>query len=61
MKKDELLALLIRESKLPPAEAADELDRLLSRIVQKLKKDQRVEMPGLGVVKTGRSPLRRRG
>ena len=53
MKKRELARRLARGSGMSPAEAADELDRMVHRIVSGLRKGQSVPLPGLGKFKPG--------
>jgi nucleoid DNA-binding protein len=55
MKKNELATLLARENKIPESTAADELDRAVHDILRRLRKGQRVSVPGLGVFKPGKT------
>jgi nucleoid DNA-binding protein len=48
MKKLELARRLARHSGLSPAEAADQLDREVHRILARLRKGLAVPLPGLG-------------
>lgn len=54
MRKQELAKRLARRSGVTPAEAADELDRMVHRIVAGLRRGERVALPGLGMFKPGR-------
>jgi len=48
MKKSELADRLAKQAGVSPAEAADQLDHVVSRIISNLKKGQPAELPGLG-------------
>jgi nucleoid DNA-binding protein len=48
MKKAELAARLAREAGVSQAEAADQLQHLVSRIISNLKKGETARLPGLG-------------
>ena len=48
MKKSELARRLARRKGVSPAEAADELDRVVHQILAKLRKGQAAPLPGLG-------------
>jgi nucleoid DNA-binding protein len=56
MKQEELARELAREARLPAAVAQERIDELVHRIVRKLRRGQRVELPGVGklVMRTGR-------
>jgi nucleoid DNA-binding protein len=54
MKKQELARRLARRSGVSPAEAADELDRMVHRILTRLRKGQPAPLPGLGTFRPGR-------
>ncbi len=54
MRKQELARRLARRSGVTPAEAADELDRVVHRIVSRLRRGERAELPGLGMFRPGR-------
>ncbi len=56
MKKRDLAARLARESGISKAAAADQLDRLVHDILQKLRKGQPASWPGLGTFLPGRKP-----
>ena len=53
MKKLELARRLARKSGVTPAEAADELDRVIHHILCELRKGQSVPLPGLGKFSPG--------
>ncbi|HWQ56721.1 MAG TPA: HU family DNA-binding protein [Bryobacteraceae bacterium] len=53
MKKQDLAKRLARRSGVSPAEAADELDRMVHQIVAGLRKGEAVPLPGLGTFKPG--------
>jgi nucleoid DNA-binding protein len=53
MKKPEIAKRLARQSGLSRAEAADELDRVVHRILSNLKRGQEVPLPGLGKLTPG--------
>jgi len=48
MKKEELARELARKARLPAAVAQDQVDELVHRIVKKLRRGQRVVLPGVG-------------
>lgn len=56
MKQKDLARELAREAGLPPAVAQDRIEELVHQIVRKLRRGQRVELPGVGklVMRTGR-------
>ena len=56
MKREELARELAREARLPAAVAQDRVDELVHRIIQKLRRGQRVDLPGFGklVMQAGR-------
>ncbi len=53
MKKPDIARRLARESGLSRAEAADELDRVVHRILYNLRRGQEVTLPGLGKLMRG--------
>jgi nucleoid DNA-binding protein len=53
MRKQELARRLARRSGVSPAEAADELDRVVHGILRGLRKGESVPFPGLGKFKPG--------
>ncbi len=62
MTKEEIATRLARGARITPAEAADELDRLVHRILVRLRKGKPVSLPGLGRLRLGRAtPVRRTG
>jgi nucleoid DNA-binding protein len=53
MKKPEIARRLARQSGISAAAAADELDRVVHRIVTNLRKGREASLPGLGVFAKG--------
>jgi nucleoid DNA-binding protein len=49
MKKPDIAKQLARQSGISRAAAADELDRVVNRILSNLKKGENAPLPGLGV------------
>lgn len=63
MKKKEIAERVARETGLPPAEAADAVDRMVHRILEKLRSGKSAKVPGLGRVELRnavRGPVRSR-
>ena len=60
MKQKDLARELAREARLPEAVAQDRIEELVHRIVRKLRRGQKVELPGVGklVMRTGRTGRR---
>ncbi len=56
MDKDDLTRKLARRTRSSKAEAADELDRLVHQILARLRRGQRVRLPGLGTFLPGQQP-----
>ena len=50
MKQEELVRELAKEARVPPAVAQDRVDELVHRIVKKLRRGQRVKLPGVGTL-----------
>ena len=50
---DRLISRLAAKSKLPPAKAADGVDKLVHRILTKVRKGETAELPGLGKFRSG--------
>ena len=48
MRREELARKLARETRTPDAAARDQIDELVHKIVQKLRRGQPVKFPGLG-------------
>ena len=48
MKKEQLARELARESRISQAAAADEVDRIVSEILKKIRSGQNASLPGLG-------------
>lgn len=53
MKKSELAGRLAKQAGVSTAEAADQLDHVVSQIISNLKKGQTAQLPGLGEFKPG--------
>jgi nucleoid DNA-binding protein len=53
MKKPEIARQLARQSRISTAAAADELDRVVHRILTNLRKGRDTPVPGLGVFAPG--------
>ena len=53
MKKSELADRLAKQAGVSTAEAADQLDHVVSQIISNLKKGQTAQLPGLGEFKPG--------
>jgi len=56
MKKIDITRRIARRSKLSRAAAADQLDRVVHRILKNLRKGKAVSLPGLGTFKPGAKP-----
>ncbi len=54
MKKEQLARKLAKESHISTAAAADQLDRIMSDLFQKMRKGQSASLPGLGTFRSGR-------
>ncbi len=57
MKIQQLTRTLARQSQLPAAEARDEVEELVHRIVTRLRQGQSVDLPGVGKLKPAKKPL----
>jgi nucleoid DNA-binding protein len=55
MKKEELANRLAKQEGVSPAEAADQLDHVVSQIIANLKKGDSAQLPGLGMFTPGRT------
>jgi nucleoid DNA-binding protein len=55
MRKAELARKIAQQAKLSEAAAADQLDRVLHRILKDLKRGRTVRLPGLGTLTPGRA------
>lgn len=53
MNKEDLTQRLARRSRVSKAEAADELDRVVNRILRNLRKGEPAPLPGLGTFLPG--------
>jgi nucleoid DNA-binding protein len=56
MKKTELAGRLAKQTRLSRAAAADELDRIVHDILQRLRQGKSAALPGLGRFKPGETP-----
>ena len=56
MKKEQLAQRLARESGITPAAAADQLDRILSDILKRVRHGESASLPGLGTFWPGPKP-----
>lgn len=54
MKKEQLARRLARQSRMSAAAAADQVDRILHDILQRVRKGQSASLPGLGTFRPGR-------
>jgi nucleoid DNA-binding protein len=54
MKKEQLARQLAKESKIPAAAAADQLDRIVSDILRRVRNGESASFPGLGTFRPGR-------
>jgi nucleoid DNA-binding protein len=54
MKRNDLIQLLASENATPPAQAADELDRVVSDILKRLRSGNPVQLPGIGLLQPDR-------
>jgi hypothetical protein len=53
MKREEVAKQLARESKISNAQAADQLDRIVSDLLARVRKGQSASLPGLGTFRPG--------
>lgn len=53
MKKQQLARKLARESKISTAAAADQVDRIVSDILKKIRSGESAALPGLGTFRLG--------
>lgn len=51
MDKSDLIKILATRNNMPPADAADELDRVVNNILLNLRRGQAVSLPGIGVLR----------
>ena len=63
MKKEQLARQLAKESGITPAAAADQVDRIVSEILMRVRRGESASVPGLGTFRPGRDEtfLFRRG
>jgi nucleoid DNA-binding protein len=53
MKKEQLARQLAKESGITPAAAADQVDRIVTDILKRVRKGQTASLPGLGTFRPG--------
>ena len=53
MKKEQLARQLAKESGITPAAAADQVDRIVTGILKRVRKGQSASLPGLGTFRPG--------
>ena len=53
MKKEQLARRLAKESHISQGAAADEVDRILNNLLQRVRKGQPASLPGLGTFRPG--------
>lgn len=53
MRRTELTHRMARRAQVTPAEAADQLDRMIHQILVSLRKGEPAKLPGLGVFRPG--------
>ena len=53
MKKEQLTRRLAKESHISRGAAADEVDRILNNLLQRVRKGQPASLPGLGTFRSG--------
>ena len=53
MKKEQLASRLAQETHVSPAAAADQLDRIVSDMLMKVRRGQAASLPGLGTFQSG--------
>jgi nucleoid DNA-binding protein len=54
MKKEQIARRLAKESHISPAAAADQLDRIVSEVLKRLRKGEAASIPGLGSFRAGK-------
>jgi len=54
MKKEHIARRLAKESHISTAAAADQLDRIVSDILKRIRKGEAASIPGLGTFRAGR-------
>ena len=54
MKKEQLTRRLAKQSRISTAAAADQVDRVVHKILKRLRKGQNASLPGLGTFRAGR-------
>ncbi len=55
MRKEHLARRLAKESRISPGAAADHVDRVVNDLLRRVRKGQRVSLPGLGTFQPGRN------
>ena len=58
MKREKLAQAVARETHVGRAEASDQVDELVHKILRALRRGEAVELPGLGKLATPASPRR---
>lgn len=58
MRTSQLVARLARQSNLPKAKAADQVDSLVTDLLRRLRRGQSVDLPGLGTLMPGLDGIR---
>jgi len=53
MKKDQITRRLAKESKVPTVVAADQVDRVVSELLRRVRKGEAASLPGLGTFQSG--------
>ena len=53
MKKEQLARQLAKESRISPAAAADQVDRVVTDILLRIRKGEAASLPGLGIFAAG--------
>ncbi|HLG95032.1 MAG TPA: HU family DNA-binding protein [Bryobacteraceae bacterium] len=53
MKKEQVTRRLAKETHIPTAAAADQVDRIVSELLAKVRRGQSVSLPGLGTFQGG--------
>ena len=54
MKKEQLARRLAKESHLTPGAAADQVDRIVSELLERVRNGKSASLPGLGTFRPGR-------
>ena len=54
MKKSNLVREIVRQRGVEPAQAADQVDRAVSKILRALRNGQETRLPGIGTISPGK-------